>query len=65
MNGPPGGLLQISAGENSVWAITRDKKCWALKNHFHNENPTKHEWSEIPGRIKCISVSHSDRVRKL
>jgi len=65
-NGPEGGLLQLSAGETSLWGVTRDRKCWILKGNLQpaTNNPgTPFEWIEIPGKMKSISVSNSDQVR--
>jgi len=63
--GPPGGLMQLSAGFNCLWAITRDKKCWALKGNLNEllvESEPVFEWIEIPGRMKSISVGKTDKV---
>jgi hypothetical protein len=66
-NGPNcgGGLLQLSAGINCLWAITRDKKCWTLKGNWPEiVSPAEplFEWIEIPGRMKNIAVGKSDDV---
>jgi len=63
--GPPGGLFQVSVGENTMWALTRDKKCWTLKGTVHDvfkHSSTEAEWLDIPGKIKCISVSRNDQI---
>jgi hypothetical protein len=63
--GPPGGLLQLSAGIRSIWAITRDKKCWVLKGDLQElivEKQPVFEWIEIPGKMKSISVGKTDDI---
>lgn len=64
--GPPGGLLQISAGTNCLWAITRDKKCWVLKGNWPDivqQREPMFEWIELPGQMKNIAVGMKDDVR--
>lgn len=64
-SGPNGGLLQLSAGFNTLWALTRDKKCWALKGDLQEvivQSSPAFEWIEIPGKMKSISVGRSDEV---
>ncbi|CAL8138024.1 unnamed protein product [Orchesella dallaii] len=64
IGGPTGGLFQVSVGENTMWAITRDKKCWTLKGTVQDvfkSSSSAAEWLEIPGKLKCISVSRNDQ----
>ena len=64
-NGPTGGLLQLAAGESSLWAVTRDKQCWVLKGDLPtaiSKPGTPFEWSNIPGKMKSISVCNTDMV---
>ncbi|XP_021947922.1 tectonin beta-propeller repeat-containing protein isoform X2 [Folsomia candida] len=63
--GPPGGLLQISAGTNCLWAITRDKKCWVLKGNWPDivqQREPMFEWIELPGQMKNIAVGMKDDI---
>ncbi|CAG7834693.1 unnamed protein product [Allacma fusca] len=66
VNGPPEGIFQLSAGKDSLWAISRDRKCWSLKGELQKIIAKKtlepFEWMEIPGRMKAISVSKTDLV---
>jgi len=65
VNGPPGGLVQLSAGERSLWAISRNKKCWILKGDLQHVTgkPIGIEWNEIPYKLKSVSVSKNDMVK--
>lgn len=68
ISGPTDGLCQVSVGENTLWAITRDKKCWTLKGTIQDvfkSTSSEAEWLEIPGKMKCISVSRNDQVNLL
>lgn len=65
ISGPSGGLFQVSVGDSSMWALTRDKKCWTLKSTVQSifkSNSTTTEWLEIPGKMRCISVSRNDQT---
>lgn len=52
-----------------MWAISRDRECWALKGDVQKVLTSKTleplEWIKIPGpgRMKTVSVSKTDLVR--
>ena len=64
-------LSHVSVGENSVWALSRDRKVW-FRNGIRansagsNENLAKgSKWIEMVGELHMISVGPNDQVSKL
>ena len=62
-------LVQISAGLNSVWAMTNDNRVWfrkgirADRSHASEELLKGSGWIEMVTEMISISVSAHDQVR--
>ncbi|XP_074638903.1 tectonin beta-propeller repeat-containing protein 1-like isoform X3 [Acropora palmata] len=61
------GLLQVSAGLNSVWALTKDGQVWFRKgvsrtNDQKENSVTGIKWVEMVGKFSLLSVGLNDQV---
>lgn len=60
-------LLQVSAGLNSVWALTKDGQVWFRKglsrtNGVQENTVTGTKWVEMVGKFSLLAVGQNDQV---